>query len=314
MGGKHLKKSGKKTHFLTVLLLLLLLSGIVVGGKILLQQDPSPSPPSEETEDPPQEQTPAPLALSQSELTVLPGQSDSSLLPLSPYEAASLVWNSSDSQVAAVDAFGRVTGVSGGDCVITASLPDHPEISVQAHVRVRDVQYDNGTWIDGVLIANKTYALPADYNPGANPEAMEALDELFAAGEEAGLTYWIASGFRSYQRQETIYNRYVNKDGQAEADRYSARPGHSEHQTGLAFDLNVLEQSFGETPEGIWLAENCWRYGFIIRYPQEKEDITGYMYEPWHVRYLGKDLAQAVYESGLCLEEYLGITSCYPEE
>ena len=103
----------------------------------------------------------------------------------------------------------------------------------------------------------------------------------------------------------------MKRDGQEAADRYSARPGHSEHQSGLAFDLNDLSESFGRTKEGIWLRENCWKYGFIIRYPEDKESITGYMYEPWHVRYIGNDSAKAVYESGLCLEEYLGITSQY---
>ena len=98
---------------------------------------------------------------------------------------------------------------------------------------------------------------------------------------------------------------------EAEADRYSARPGHSEHQTGLAFDLNSLDQSFGQTKEGKWIAANSWKYGFILRYPQDKEAQTGYMYEPWHVRYLGKDVAKKVYDSGLCLEEYLNITSVY---
>ena len=97
------------------------------------------------------------------------------------------------------------------------------------------------------------------------------------------------------------------------ADTYSARAGHSEHQTGLAFDLNSLEESFGETREGIWLREHCWEYGFIIRYPKGKESITGYMYEPWHVRYLGKSAAKSVFESGLCLEEYLNVTSAYAE-
>ena len=134
-----------------------------------------------------------------------------------------------------------------------------------------------------------------------------------AAAYEDGISLYIVSGYRSYDTQYYIYWDYVSSDGQAEADRYSARPGHSEHQTGYAFDLNSLDQSFGDTPEGIWLKENCYKYGFIIRYPKEKESVTGYMYEPWHVRYLGKDIATSVYNSGLCLEEYLGITSEYQE-
>lgn len=167
------------------------------------------------------------------------------------------------------------------------------------------------TYIGGILVVNKTYSLPADYNPGVDSTAKAALDTMFADAKDEGVSLYVVSGFRSYQRQSTIYNQYVKRDGQEAADRYSARPGHSEHQSGLAFDLNDLSESFGRTKEGIWLRENCWKYGFIIRYPEDKESITGYMYEPWHVRYIGNDSAKAVYESGLCLEEYLGITSQY---
>lgn len=173
---------------------------------------------------------------------------------------------------------------------------------------------ENGkTYIDGILIVNKTYALPEDYNPGIDPEAQSALDEMEAAASEEGISLWIQSGFRSYSYQKELYENYAAQDGYDEADRYSARPGHSEHQTGLAFDLNSLSTSFGETTEGRWLAANCWKYGFIIRYPQGKESVTGYMYEPWHVRFIGKDMAKSVYDSGLCLEEYLGITSQYAD-
>ena len=172
---------------------------------------------------------------------------------------------------------------------------------------------DGITYVDGILIANKTYALPSDFNPGVSDEAYDALTEMEIAAAEDGISLFIVSGFRSYDDQDVIYNRYVSQDGKAEADRYSARPGHSEHQTGYAFDLNSLEEYFADTPEGIWLAENCHKYGFIIRYPKGKEHITGYMYEPWHVRYLGVDIATFVYESGLTLEEYLGITSVYAD-
>ena len=105
----------------------------------------------------------------------------------------------------------------------------------------------------------------------------------------------------------------MDQSGQAAADRFSARPGHSEHQTGLAFDLNSITDEFKDTDEGKWVTENCHNYGFIIRYPADKESVTGYMYEPWHIRYLGVETAQAVHDSGLCLEEYLGITSQYAE-
>lgn len=187
-----------------------------------------------------------------------------------------------------------------------------PESDSQYAGKQPDIEVRDGiTYVDGILIANKTYSLPSDYNPGVDSEAYNALCEMENAAATDGIVLFVVSGFRDYDTQEAIYNRYVYQSGQAAADTFSARPGHSEHQTGLAFDLNSLEESFGDTPEGKWLAENCCKYGFIIRYPKGKDDITGYMYEPWHVRYLGKDIAQKVYKSGLTLEEYLGITSRY---
>ena len=167
------------------------------------------------------------------------------------------------------------------------------------------------TYISGILIANKTYALPSNYNPGVNSAAQSAFNTMAADAAKQGINLYIVSGFRSYSSQASIYNNYVARDGKAAADRYSARPGHSEHQTGLAFDVNSLSQSFENTAEGKWLAANCHNYGFIIRYPKGKESVTGYMYEPWHIRYLGTSTASAVHNSGLTLEEYLGINSAY---
>ena len=129
-----------------------------------------------------------------------------------------------------------------------------------------------------------------------------------------GFDFVAFSGFRSYEYQTTLYNNYVNRDGKEAADRYSARPGHSEHQTGLAFDIGEKSQQdlwltadFGETPAGKWLADNAHNYGFILRYPEGKEDVTGFMYESWHFRYLGVENATEVKNTGLTLEEYLGI-------
>lgn len=167
-------------------------------------------------------------------------------------------------------------------------------------------------YVDGVMIANKSYALPSSYNPGGlTGDTSAAFEQMKSAAAAEGLELWIASGFRSYDTQSGLYNRYVSQDGKAAADRYSARPGHSEHQTGLAIDLNEISSSFANTAEGIWVANNCYKYGFILRYPKEKEAQTGYMYEPWHVRYVGVDVATKIYNSGLCLEEYYGITSVY---
>ena len=175
------------------------------------------------------------------------------------------------------------------------------------------IQNINGvTYIDGILVANKTYSLPATYNPnGLLPEVDAAFMEMARAAWNDGISLWICSGFRSYEYQKTLYNGYVSMYGKDATDTFSARPGHSEHQTGMAMDIIEASSAFEGTPAAIWLAENCYKYGFIIRYPKGKENITGYKYEPWHIRYLGKDTAWAVYNSGLTLEEYLGIDSVY---
>lgn len=235
-------------------------------------------------------------------------------IPVSSVGDQVIRWTSSDESIASVDDSGRVYGNKAGECVISADFDGGENGSFVMNVTVSDCKNAQGlTYINGVLVVNKTYSLPDNYNPGVDDEANAALQNMFRAAKADGVTLEIISGFRSYDRQTQLYNNYVSRDGVAAADRYSARAGHSEHQTGLAFDLNSLEESFGETKEGKWLKEHCHEYGFIIRYPKEKEEITGYMYEPWHVRYLGEAVAKSVTESGLCLEEYLNVTSAYKE-
>lgn len=167
------------------------------------------------------------------------------------------------------------------------------------------------TYVDGIMIANKTFTLPASYNPGTRQEASNALAALQNAAAKDGLSIFVVSGYRSYYDQEIVYAGWVSRDGVEKADTYSSRAGHSDHQTGYTFDLNSLDQSFAYTKEGIWLAEHCAEYGFIIRYPEGKEAYTGYIYEPWHVRWVGVDKAKAITASGLSLEEYYGIPSDY---
>ena len=169
------------------------------------------------------------------------------------------------------------------------------------------------TYIDGILIANKTYKLPKTYNPGTNRKAYKAFQKMQSAAYKDGINLFIASGFRSYSYQKSLYNNYKARDGKEKADTYSARAGYSEHQTGLAFDINNPSSTFDNTKEAKWLAKNCTKYGFIIRYQKSKEKITGYKYESWHIRYLGKSLAKKVTKSGKCLEEFLGITSKYKQ-
>lgn len=181
------------------------------------------------------------------------------------------------------------------------------------------------------VLVNKDYGLPSDYVPNdleipdiafsfsgyhekklMREEAAKALEAMFQDAEEAGLSLLGVSGYRSFERQQAIYDRNVERDGRRLADLYSARPGFSEHQTGLAMDIstpsihNRLDETFAATPEGKWLADHASEYGFIIRYPKDKSEITGYAYEPWHVRYVGKELAGKLNDNGLSLEEYYG--------
>ncbi|XRD24818.1 M15 family metallopeptidase [Lysinibacillus fusiformis] len=170
------------------------------------------------------------------------------------------------------------------------------------------------TYIKGILLANKIYPLPSTFAPEENPEARKALNQMLDTAKQQGFDLVAFSGYRSFEYQTTLYNNYVNRDGQAAADRYSARPGYSEHQTGLAFDIGErgkedvwLTEEFGETPAGQWLFAHAQEYGFILRFPQNKEEITGYMYESWHYRYVGKDVAKEIAKQSITLEEYLGV-------
>lgn len=181
---------------------------------------------------------------------------------------------------------------------------------------------------DILVVANKNRNLPADFEPEdlVAPDipfvfkdspvrfmrkvAAENLEELFAAGSKAGFKFYGRSGYRSYDIQTSLFNRYVEANGEEAANKFSARPGQSEHQTGLTMDVTSqivgldLTENFGDTEDGKWLASNAHKFGFIIRYPKGKEDITGYQYEPWHLRYVGIDTAKKIYDLDITLEEY----------
>ena len=160
---------------------------------------------------------------------------------------------------------------------------------------------------DEIVVANKHYPMSKDYYPGENATAKAAFLKLIAQMKEEG--YAISdnySGFRSYATQAQLYQSYVNQEGQAAADRYSARPGYSEHQTGLAFDVIGTDgQLVEDSSAAQWLLDHAPDYGFVVRYPRGKESITGYMHEEWHLRYIGKE-AKDIAASGLTLEEYYG--------
>ncbi|SFQ33909.1 M15 family metallopeptidase [Salibacterium halotolerans] len=180
-------------------------------------------------------------------------------------------------------------------------------------------------------LVNREYRLPADYVPEdltvpdvrfpyeenvpkrqVRKPAADALEALFSGAEEDGLYLFAVSGYRSYDRQESIFAANAEEDGVEAANQYSAQAGESEHQSGLAMDVSsqsadfALTNAFGETPEGKWLKEHAHEYGFVIRYPKGKTDITGYQYEPWHLRYVGKELAATLHDTNQTLEEYYG--------
>ena len=189
-----------------------------------------------------------------------------------------------------------------------ATVPQSTEAQVTGKLTNNGSYYSVRGKYDDIIIVNKKHGLSKDYNPGENPTAKSAFvrlrDDMINQGLNVGRSY---SGFRSYDYQKTIYDNYVSRDGQAAADRYSARPGYSEHQTGLVFDLtdksgNLLEDSRASQ----WLKDNAHNYGFIVRFQAGKEASTGYMPEAWHIRYVGKE-AKDIHDSGLSLEEYFGI-------
>lgn len=190
---------------------------------------------------------------------------------------------------------------------------------------------------DTLVLVNKNRNLPPDYKPEdlvipnvrfpfeetlekkyMRKEAANALEELFNQADEEDIYLFAISGYRSYNTQSYLFNTRAERDGFEEANKLTAYPGQSEHQTGLAMDLScqslgfTLEQDFGQTIEGKWLKENAHKFGFIIRYPKEAVDITGYSYEPWHIRYVGKEVAKEIYEKNITLEEYLVDKSSIP--
>ena len=207
---------------------------------------------------------------------------------------------------------GVITGLQAGECVVVATYGDE---YIQIPVTVRELEVSEGcTYVDGILIANKSYGMPREYDPGMLPITAQAFAQLKADASVEGLNIYEGSGYRDYDFQVKCYESIVSAYGKEYADTYSARPGYSEHQTGYTIDCNTINDEFGETAEGKWLAKNCHKYGFIIRYPQGKENITGYSYESWHIRYVGVENATAMYEQGLTLEEYLDVDSVYRDE
>lgn len=193
---------------------------------------------------------------------------------------------------------------------VSSSSVEQPAVKAMAKAHSTEV-VDGVTYIDGILIVNKTYSLPKSYNYGLTDETLKAFNKMRNAAAKDNISLEIASGFRSYEEQETLYKEYSAENGQKEADTYSARAGYSEHQSGMAIDVNGADFSMVGQKDMKWLEKHCSEYGFIIRFPKGKESITGYSYEPWHIRYVGKKTAKEMKKLGLCLEEYLGVDSAY---
>lgn len=204
--------------------------------------------------------------------------------------------------------------------ILCLAACSNEQVVTQKNTYVAQPKYEritrNGvTYVNDILIVNKKIGLPADFNPGENRYARMKLNQMIKDAKKDKQSLVVRSGYRSYQMQDKLYKEYKAQD--ANADKYSARPGHSEHQTGLAFDIGSVESardftiSFGDTTEGEWLAQNAHKYGFIIRYPEGKTHITGYQYEPWHVRYVGVKIAQEILNKKITLEEYIGL---YPKD
>lgn len=226
----------------------------------------------------------------------------------------------------------------GSEIVVTATSDDI-QAELRIHVRYSAQETITDTNADGIpvvsnpdhiaVFVNKERSLPENFIPQnlVQPDvtfsfegdsekkllqepAAKALENLFAAAEQDDITLRAVSGYRSYATQKALFNYYIQTEGEEHARRYSAYPGTSEHQTGLAMDVstpsvnNQLTDTLGSMEEGKWLEAHCAEFGFIIRYPFGKEDITGYAYEPWHLRYVGTDLAKLIMENHSTLEEY----------
>ncbi|HHV09444.1 MAG TPA: M15 family metallopeptidase [Clostridiales bacterium] len=213
---------------------------------------------------------------------------------------------------------------------VTEDAGTAPDVTEEPFVPATEMDLDPNSI---TVFVNKEYALPKDYQPEdlvtpdiyfnlsyydertlMRKDAARAIEALFAAAEEDGCSLSGVSGYRSYQRQKKIFLNNIVTKGKTHTLKYSAVPGTSEHQTGLVMDISCaslrydLNAGFIKTPEGQWVAENAHRFGFIVRYPDGKADITGYSYEPWHIRYVGKALAKYLYEHDLTLEEYYNYT------
>lgn len=257
-------------------------------------------------------EVPTGIEINKTNLIMKKGETKSIKVKVLPdnLENKEVSYRTSDENIATVDENGNIKGISSGKVVISVETKETPTITKKVNVRVINIEVKNNgaTYVDDILIVNKKYRLPSTYNQGVDKTAKEKFEEMRKVALKDNISLRIVSSYRSYSSQAAIYNKNLNLHGAYVANRFSAKPGESEHQSGLAFDINQANRSFVGTKEAQWLQENCYKFGFIIRYPRGKEGITGYVYEPWHIRYVGEKVSKEIFESGLCLEEYLGIS------
>lgn len=217
-------------------------------------------------------------------------------------------------------------------------LQDEGNLTKKSSPRAEDHQQNAGSQAVSSqevipVLVNKSNKLPDQFQPSdliypdipftfkqksekrqMRADAGAAIEKLFAGAKQQGVNLLGVSAYRSHATQAALFNHYVNQDGYEAARKYSAVPGTSEHETGLAIDVTggdgkcAAEDCFGGTDEAVWLEDHAAEYGFIIRYPKGKDDITGYQYEPWHLRYVGKTIAKEIMERGITLEEYVDAT------
>lgn len=200
------------------------------------------------------------------------------------------------------------------------------KIIAEVNVRANEDHYSNpdktDTSKDILMLVNKYNGLDESYKPDdlvdmglqyafsgkkVRAEVYDAFKELVKDAKKEGLTIVANSTYRDYAYQQKLYNQYKNQNGTSYADSYAAHPGYSEHQTGLAIDVSTLKSTldnFESTPEFKWISEHCYEYGFILRYPKDKEKLTGYAYESWHYRYVGKKVAKEIHDLGITFDEY----------
>jgi D-alanyl-D-alanine carboxypeptidase len=270
------------------------------------------------------------ISLSMTQVSLIVGEKKMPIVAMTPKNAMNKdeVWTSSDSKIASVDKVGNILGISKGSCVVTVTSVSNPGVSAKVSVTVKASAVDASTNADWRLkLVNKQNAIDDSYyvpigtirGIKVDSRIIDDTEKLLQAAKKDGVSIGLMSGYRSISYQKDLLDRNVTermnqgmsyKNALADALISVAPPGKSEHNLGLAIDFSSstsadLNESFQNTPQGKWLKKHAREYGFILRYPKNKQSITQYTYEPWHFRYVGVESAKKIEASGLCFEEWL---------